>query len=279
MHKNSQQLLRLRILNLFLFLFLSTPIFFFGCAQDEDRDLRTDLPTEANQLFSLSRLQYESVFIALTSFDEFKDEENLSIPGCPTILIEEEAKRVTLTFDSKEDCEGSDRRTGTIVLDLALQDATDPVWFMEFKDYAFDTDTINGIKSFRQMVQTQVTESFEGLKVKSESQTSFEINGEFSHSINDPFDLGNSLISSQGEINGRNPAGRNVKSTNSQSIISAKSCSLAENNLPISGEEIWVVQRGNSNSVTHTLEYETAGVCETTAKMILPDGRNLILNP
>ncbi|MDN3202865.1 hypothetical protein [Algoriphagus sediminis] len=266
--------------NSFFFLLICIVLFgiLSGCAEDEDRNLRTDLPTEANQIFLISRLQYEHLFTALTPYQQFLNPEGLVLPGCPDVKVEEDLKRITLTYREVEGCENSDRRTGVIILDLALQNSSVPRWFMEFKDYTFEGDTIQGIKTFGQIGPGEVIETFEMLRIIAENQSSFVLNGALTHSYNS-FNLETDLISSIGEINGKNPVGRQITSRNSQPLISAKSCFLAEDNLPVSGEELWEIQRGNSNSVLHTLKYETSGICETTAKMVLPDGRNLILNP
>jgi len=270
----------LRSHNSFFLLLIFLPFIgiLLGCAEDEDRNLRTDLPTEANQIFLISRLQYEHLFTALTPYQRFLNPKDLMLPGCPDVMVEEDLKRITLTYREVEDCENSDRRTGVIILDLALQNSSDSKWFMEFKDYTYEGDTIQGIKTYGRIGPGEVVETFEKLTIKAENQSSFILNGALSHTYNSS-NLETDLISSIGEIFGKNPVGRQITSRNSQPLISVKSCFLAENNLPVSGEEFWEIERGNSNSVLHTLKYETSGICETTAKMVLPDGRNLILNP
>ncbi|MHA7130788.1 hypothetical protein [Algoriphagus namhaensis] len=259
----------------FLLLGLLAP----SCTEEEDKTIRTDLPTEAQQFFKVSQLNYEHLFLALKSWAEFKNLESSSLPGCPEITLEESNKQVTLTYRKSEGCESAQNRSGKLILDLALQSSPQATWFLEFEDYTYAGDTLKGFKTFKRQNNSTYLESFESLLVISANQTSFELNADLTHQFGSGLGQINQLISTTGTLTGRNPAGRAFDLVFESPSVLARICNFQEQQLPISGTEIYQVQRGNDNSRTYRLLYESTGSCETTAKATLPDGRNLILSP
>lgn len=254
-------------------------LWMMGCGEEDDQNLRTDLPTEAQQIFSVSKIQNEHLFLALTSWEEFTSIDPSSLPGCPTLVLEQESKRVTLNYSNSEACEVSQVRSGSIVLDLALQESDSQEWFMEFADYSYEGDTLKGIKVFKKISNQVISQSFENLKVTSTQNASFVLQGELTHTKPPIIGPSVSLLSTTGQITGKNPIGRSVSMNVTEPILSVRSCQLSQKDLPTSGTETWEIERGNRNSVSHWLSYESTGICETVAKMQLSDGRVLILNP
>ena len=200
----------------------------------------------------------------------------MEFPGCPDILVESQAKRITLTFDSSKACEqsGKLKRNGKLVIQYPLSASTSSKWSLTYVGYSLQNDSIQGTREFNLTALDQVMETFTNVKISSNLQVNSTISGTLNHTLTK---FRNKLtgFSSMGTISGVNPAGRlfltELKSPR-QSLIS---CYSQNEVLPISGKEIWTVNRGKNQTVTHSLSYESSGSCTTTATVRLSDGRNL----
>lgn len=251
-----------------------------SCAEDVDKTIQTDLPQEASQLYQLSLLTYEHLFFALLTLEEYKTIPGDSLPGCPSILLEEGLKRVTLTFDPDKECSTMNQytRSGKIIIDLALKESFKNEWFVEFDNYVFESDSIIGNKVFTGLQNGTIQEVYSDFRVKSDKGLSYLYEGIVSHStIRSNQDLLETVFS-EGSLEGINPAGRNFSMSTISPIVSQNLCFKENQTQPTFGEEFWIVSRGGDTDVTHNLSYDTSRDCETTASMILPDGRKLILN-
>lgn len=256
------------------FFFSLCLILFLGsCGEEEDKQLRTNLPIEAQQLFSVSKSNYETLFLALTSWPEFLSLDGDSLPGCPSLTIDVPARRVTLAYGDKEECDGSALRSGVIALEFGTQATR---WTMDFREYAFEGDTLSGQKIFRRQSGAVVNQSMEKFHIRS-AAGSFTLNGDLTHSIAYASGGAGKTVSTQGTLSGINPLGRAVAMTFSEPMQNAASCADATHNFPRTGIENWLVGRGSGNNVSHVLSYQSSLGCDVTAKMRLPDGRELIL--
>lgn len=262
-----------------LYIFFSL-IFVIACKEDEDRVISTDLPTEASQLFNVSKAWSEALFFTQISFDQYSRADSLQLPGCPDIFLEENAKRVTLTFDSDSVCEqsGKSKRSGKLILNLAQSDSENPIWFLEYENYTFEDASIDGIRTFTKNSSGVVNETFESLIHKTKNELTHQFGGELNHTLK----LVNGVIvslDSKGVINGKNPAGRKFIFDFSQKRELLFSCFQDNQLFPVAGKESWRVSRSATSQVPYNLTYEGKEKCKTEAYVVLPDGRRLLLNP
>lgn len=263
----------------FLSIFFSL-IFLIACKEDEDRVISTDLPTEASQLFVVSNAWSEALFFSQLSFDQYTNADSLDLPGCPEILVDKTAKRITLTFDPAIACEqtGSSKRSGKLILDLAQSDSENPVWFLEYENYTFEDASLEGIRTFTKNSSGEITESFETLTHKTKNELTHQFGGELTHTLS----LANGVLvglNSNGIIFGRNPAGRNFTFAFNETRELLFSCFQDNQLFPVAGIETWEVSRSETAQVVYNLTYESKENCKVEANLILPDGRRLLLNP
>jgi hypothetical protein len=262
-----------------LYIFFSL-VFLIACKEDEDRVISTDLPTEATQLFLVSNAWSESLFFTQISFEQYSNAASLDLPGCPHILLDQTAKRVTLTFDPAASCEqtGKSIRSGKLILDLAQSGSENPVWFLEYENYTFEDASINGIRTFTKNSSGVVNETFETLTHKTKNLLTHQFSGNLTHSLS----LVNGIVvglNSKGMINGRNPAGRNFVFDFNDKRELLFSCFQDNQLLPVDGKETWQVSRSETSQLTHSLTYEWKENCRVEAYVVLSDGRRLLLNP
>ena len=254
-------------------------VFLISCKEDDDRVISTDLPTEASQLFVVSKAWSEAIFFTQLSFDQYSSSDSLQLPGCPEILLEENAKRVTLTFDPDSTCEqsGKSKRSGKIILDLAQSDSQNPIWFLEYENYTFEEASMDGIRIFTKKSSGIVNETFETLTHTTTNQLTHQFSGNITHTLS----LDSGLVvglNSKGMINGRNPVGRNFVFEFNEKRESLFSCFQDNKLLPVAGKETWKVSRSETSQVTHSLSYELKENCVVEAYVVLSDGRRLLLN-
>lgn len=262
-----------------LYLFLSL-IFLNACKEDEDRVISTDLPTEASQLFDVSIAWSEVLFFSQLSYEQYSAADSLDLPGCPEIILEENEKRVTLTFDPATSCEHSGKyiRTGRLILDFARADSINPIWFLEYDDYTFEAATIKGSRVFTKNSKGIINETFETLTHTTSDQLTHKFSGNLTHTLS--LDSGMvARINSKGLITGRNPAGRNFEFDFEEQRELLFSCFQENELLPVTGMETWQVSRSETGQVIHRLSYELKENCEVDAYVVLSDGRRLLLNP
>lgn len=255
-------------------------IFLIACKEDEDRVISTDLPTEASQLFIVSNAWSEAIFFTQISFDQYSNAESLDLPGCPEILVDKTAKRVTLTFDPGSTCEqtGTSKRSGKLILDLAQSDSGNPIWFLEYENYTFQDASINGIRTFTKNPSGVINETFATLTHKTKNELTHQFGGNLTHTLS----LVNGVVvglNSKGMINGRNPAGRNFIFDFSEKRELLFSCFQDNQLFPVAGKEAWQVSRSETAQVMYYLTYEWKENCKVEAYVVLPDGRRLLLNP
>jgi hypothetical protein len=255
-------------------------IFLVACKEDEDRVISTDLPTEASQLFAVSNAWNEAVFFSQISFEQYSNADSLDLPGCPEILIDKIAERVTLTFDPETTCEqtGISKRSGKLILDLAQSDSENPAWFLEYENYTFEDAAIDGIRAFTKNSLGVVNETFETLTHKTTNELTHQFGGSLAHTLS----LVNGEVigfNSNGIIYGKNPAGRNFTFVFNEKRELLFSCFQDNQLFPIAGKEIWQVSRSETAQVVYNLTYEPKENCKVEAYVLLPDLRRLLLNP
>jgi len=162
---------------------------------------------------------------------------------------------------------------------LALRSSQNPEWYITFENYVFESYAIKGEKRFIRLPNGVIQESYSDLKVHSTDKLSYTYGALINHlTIREGFGELETVFS-EGNMEGRNPAGRFFSKSNITPTISQASCFKSRKVSPDSGEETWVISRGSAREVNHQLSYDSNQNCETTASMLLPDGRKLILSP
>jgi hypothetical protein len=261
-------------------LILSILFLTVSCEEDEGKILQTDLSHEANQLFEISNAWGESLYFGLLSLEDYSQILINELPGCPSVVIEAAAKRVTLTFDPKNPCEqsGKVKRAGKIIIQYPLTNTASSIWTMTYQDYVFQKQLIQGIREFNYTSLNQVKEVFTNLKTTNDRQINTTFSGSLTHIITK---LRLKLIgmSSTGAITGINPAGRSFMLEITSPRQALGTCFSQNQILPIAGKENWTINRGQGRDVIHSINYESAGSCAVTATVKLSDGRNLIVLP
>jgi len=287
-----------------LVLFILIPML-ISCREDEDKIIQTDLPIEASQLFGVSEVWGESLYYAMISWEEYQQADSLGLPGCPKISLDELNRQVTLDFSSDSSCTTPEaqNRLGKLLLSFTQNDSSNvKSWYMEYDNYIFELNSIQGRRHFFAMDSVTVSERFEGLTQLSNEILTTTFNGEITHKrlysldtliVSDTLAIGDSLntidtlvnfslskIFSVGTINGINPAGRAFNMAFTPAQEHEVGCYKNDQTLPKVGGETWMVSRGGNPEVNYTLTYEALpDSCSVFATVTLPDGKQLLLNP
>ena len=112
-----------------------------SCAEDEDKVIQTDLPTEALELFSISKDWNESLYFAMISWEQYQELDTVGLPSCPAILLNENTREVTLNFLSSTECiqTGNYERSGKLIIQYdTISGGSNQSWTMEYEDYFFE---------------------------------------------------------------------------------------------------------------------------------------------
>ena len=253
-----------------------------SCAEDEDKVIQTDLPTEANEMFRISKAWNESLYFAMISWEEYLQIDSLQLPNDPIVHINQASKEVTLEFiaDSASIKANKNYRLGKLII---AYDTTvlspNRKWSMEFDDYLFRTDAIYGKRNFSSDDSLVFSEEFTDLIVKTEKELSSTFSGRFVHAESYAADSSRS-ISSSGRMAGVNPVGRDFEIILDSPTTHSVFCYQQNEIIPKTGKETWIVSRAGNSSVNYTTTYEALpDTCKVAVNTILPDGRKLLLNP
>lgn len=251
-----------------------------SCTEDVSKDISTDLAQESEQFFKFSEAISESSYLGNFSYSEYLTFSSAELPGCPKIIQIPESRIIELIYATDPECEQTKKslRTGKIRLDFTLSESETPYWSLTYENYTFEGRHLEGSRQFVALNANENRENFEDVTVELENQLSFVATGTFTFSVvrsgSKPFSL-----STQGRIEGRNPAGRNF----SIFITSAKEqsfqCYQDGWELPQKGAESWIVSRSNSTTLDYDVSFQKSDVCEPFVISTLPDGRTLQLNP
>ncbi|MEB2776053.1 hypothetical protein SYJ56_12090 [Algoriphagus sp. D3-2-R+10] len=281
-----------------IFIFIMLIPILMSCEEDEDKVIQTDLPTEADQLFSISTDWSESLYFAMISWEEYQQMDTVGLPSCPDIIINEDTKEITLNFLGTTACvqSGEYDRSGKLIIkfDTTAQ-SPNKNWTMEYEDYQFGSNALEGIRNFSSDDSLQILEEFTEIIERTENDLSTEFSGKYIHTktyvidslttdslTNDSLLISTELksFSSVGSIKGVNAAGRAFEITIDNPITHSISCYQQNEILPNTGKENWFVSRGGNSEVNYSTTYEQLlEDCKVAVNTILPDGRKLLLNP
>lgn len=268
-----------------------------SCEEDEDKVIQTDLSTEADQLFSISKDWNESLYFAMISWEEYQKMDTLSLPNCPDILLDEYAKEVTLDFISSSLClqSGDYERSGKLIIkfDTTVQSPTNK-WTMKYEDYRFGSNTLEGIRNFSSDDSLLISEEFTDLVEITENELSTEFSGKFLHTksyVSDSLTTDSlttdslnfrllKSFTSIGSVQGVNAAGRDFEIIIDAPVSHSISCYQQNEIVSYTGKENWIVSRSGNSEVFYSVTYEQlVDSCKVAVNAILPDGKKLLLNP
>jgi hypothetical protein len=262
------------------YLFLLSILFASSCAEDESRTISTDLSLEANQHFQFSRAFSESNYLGNISYQDYFRVASSELPGCPTIERSLQSRIITLTYSSSTECtqENTNQRSGKIILDFTLSNSASPSWTMTYEDYSIDGIKISGLRQFKALASNETEASFENLEVILPKNLSFLVKGKLNHSIS-RVSLRPFALSTRGSLEGRNPSGRTFGLVITEPKEQIFACYRSGWHLTQSGKESLKISRGNNSEATYSYSYQTSTGCNPSVIALLPDGRNLKVNP
>jgi len=261
--------------------FLVLLILMSSCFGDIDKDIRTDLQFEGNEIFNISLSLEESLIFPFQPIDYFRLSESLAIPGCPDVTIDENNKKVTLAFSVKKECVNSlyVPRSGKIHLQYISKTVLESIVKVEYEDYTVRGMKIEGTRDFKKVNSllnpNRRTESFQDLFIIDGNNSSSRINGDFTHELG----IQNGILtgfSSTGGLEGRNIAGRPIKMTQSTAKNYFVACIKDGFLLPTQGAENWQIFRNETQATNHRMVYTLENQCNSIATITLEDGRLMV---
>ncbi|PZX59267.1 hypothetical protein LV84_01297 [Algoriphagus ratkowskyi] len=252
-----------------------------SCEEDEYKVIQTDLPKEAAELFNISKGWNESLFFALMSWEQYQQIDSVGLPSCPDILLDQTSKKVTLNFLSSTACiqTGSYARGGKLIIQFdTTAESSSQKWTMEYEDYNFESNAIEGIRTFTSNDKINVLEEFSEMTERTANELSTIFSGTFIHKKAFSQNAFSSFTSS-GEIIGINAAGREFEIKIATPLFRSIACYQQNEILPSAGKSNWLVSRGGNSKVTYIATYEPLPeTCKVVVNAILPDGKKLLLN-
>jgi hypothetical protein len=252
-----------------------------SCSSDIDKNITTDLQVEGNEIFNVSFTLEEAYFFAFQTLDNYKMADTLDIPGCPSITINEEIRKVTLEFDSLRECSNSASllRSGKIHIQYLNTNNLESTTRLEYENYKVRDVKVEGKRDFKQVRSlvnpNRRSEVFTDLYLINEFQSSTRINGNYEFQLN----FLNGTLSEflcSGSAEGRNITGRPIVMNPAVNKKYLVDCILSGNYLPVQGSEKWQIFRNETGSTTHTMVYETIPECKNSGTLTLHDGRVMV---
>jgi hypothetical protein len=264
-----------------IYLFLLFAVILSSCNGDIDKEISTDLQFEGNEIFDISLSLQESLYFPFQTIDYYRMADSLSIPGCPSVTIDELSRKVTLEFTVKKECVNSlyIPRSGKIHLQYITNTVLESTVSIEYENYIVKGMRIEGKREFKRanslLNPNRRTETFQDLFIINENNSSSRIDGNITHQLV----IQNGILSgfsSTGEIEGRNIAGRPIKM--SQTIPKNYNISCIQSGfiMPSQGSEEWQIFRNETQATKHKLVYTLEDQCNAIATVTLEDGRLMV---
>ena len=259
-------------------------IFLFSCNLDTNKDLQIDQSYEGEEAYWVSKTLDEHFYLAFYDAISFADPVFTdSLPGCPTVTIENDLLTVTLDYDSpKCEPESKDRKGK---LQLNYSNSTNSANYsikIIYDGYQVKNSKIEGFRFF-EVVQKQssnmvLEETSDTLLLKDEHGSSTRLSLDLEHQgrIQEQKIM---EISTNGMMQGRNWSGNQLEVLISTDKIMKIECIGLSNYRPVSGEESWTFQRSGATAVTHKLTYSNGEGCDTKTTINLAEGVTMIKQP
>ncbi|WP_143960574.1 hypothetical protein [Litoribacter populi] len=246
---------------------------FFACTDRFDNQLQTDPEVEGQEIFNASYVLDEHLYYLTMDFDDFQlaSNDSLQLPGCPLINIEEEGRKVTLTFTNQECPDGNPRRGA---FEISFKDDSLPTSLL-YQDYQVLQNTLEGSRTFLKD-SILISETSEDILIFDAFGSSTRINLHLTHELTFRSDTLNEIITS-GEASGRNLAGRTFSMQVVDPKIQKQECWQAGIKMPAIGSESWGVERQTGTTVRHQILYGDQGDCDNQAEVVLNNGQKLLM--
>ncbi|AFL82816.1 hypothetical protein Belba_0145 [Belliella baltica DSM 15883] len=259
---------------------LLAAFFIYSCTNDIERNITTNLQAEANEIFQTSLALEESLSYVFLSFEDYQDAQTDTLPGCPTILIDEIDKKVELQFTVNSNCPSQKlNRSGNLVLDFNTINLIDQEVLLSYDNYKIKAFEIIGNRRFTKSASISSSnlwqENFMDLLIVDEFQNSTKISGSYDHRLEI---INDTLISftSSGNLEGRNITGRPLKMTQITPRLYQNVCIEEGQVIASSGVETWEIFRTPTRSLAHTLTFSSDSACVSKASLQLSDGRLIV---
>jgi hypothetical protein len=251
-----------------------------ACEGDVDRDISTDLQVEGKEIFRVSLALEEALPFSFYSLEDYQTATPLEILGCPDINVDIQERKVTLTFSSKTDCMSQRvKRKGKIIIRYITTPQLSRQTHLSYQDYTFNDQPIEGSRIFQRsglfISSGTWNETFEDLIVYSTTGSSTRISGTFIHQLLLTGGLLNEF-SSTGSLSGRNITGRGISMNRITPRRYSNECLQMGRVLSSQGVENWQINRTGATAVSHNLTFSLVEGCNSTAKIILQDGRLMV---
>ncbi|MDO6436599.1 hypothetical protein Q4534_04240 [Cyclobacterium sp. 1_MG-2023] len=259
-------------------------IFLLSCNLDINKDLQIDQSFEGEEAYWVSKILDEHIYLSFYDFAVYSNTEFTdSLPGCPTISIDNEQYSVTIDYDNPSCEDGSTDRQGKLQFQYSsVNNNVNTTIKITYDGYQTSSNTIEGYRLFQVTNKTTselvLQESSDSLLLKdeNESSTSLALNLEHAGKIQN-----NVLteIKSSGALTGRNWGGNQIEAVILKPKVISQTCLTQVDFYTVSGEENWTIKRSENSQVTHQLTYSNTEGCETTTTIKLDEGVTMVKQP
>lgn len=259
-------------------------VYLFSCNLDTNKELQIDQSFEGEEAYWVSKTLDEHIYLPFYDFSVYSNSEFTdSLPGCPTISIDNEQFSVILDYDNPSCEEGSTDRGGKLELQYsAATNAINTTIKINYDDYQTSSSSIEGYRLFHVTEKTVsdlvFRESSDSLLLKDENESSTRLALDLEHGGK----IRNQVlteIKSSGAMTGRNWGGNQLVTFITKPKIISSACLSQLNFYTVSGEESWTIKRDENSQVTHLLTYSNVGGCETTTTIKLDEGVTMVKQP
>ncbi|HSJ66300.1 MAG TPA: hypothetical protein VK921_01440 [Anditalea sp.] len=257
-----------------------------SCVDDEVVRLQTDVTAEGEEMFNTSFTISEHVHLIIQPFNRFLEVENdttLRLPGCPIVNVNQEERKVLLTYDPRTECPNNSlRRSGTISLFYTTSLLNnEEVVLVEYENYSVRNSRIEGsrlVTKRSEALSNLFKDTMAQLLIFDEHGSSTRVTAEYEHQVMVAADS-TLQINTTGSGGGRNQAGRSFNFTIPNQKIQFVRCIDSGIFVPSIGQEAWTFERTVNPAVNHRMNFGETSDCDRNVSVVLSNGETLNLTP
>lgn len=255
-----------------------------ACVSDDVVRLQTDQSVEGEEIYQVSRVLDEHIYLVWQKFSDFQNRDSLNtLPDCPLVSINEEDREIVLDFAQSTCLEVPTKRKG--IMTLRYPESPDQIGeeiTVVYQNYTYEGYQVSGERVYRLVAQHRERRVFEDrasdLLITDPKASSTRVNFTFTHNLAES--NGQTYqVTSTGTGHGRNHTGRSFDMEVTENKIFSSSCLDKQVFRPSSGSEKWAIERTTNRNVEHRLSFHTGEGCVTHTIVRLDEGVEMKKTP
>ncbi|WP_209330711.1 hypothetical protein [Lunatimonas salinarum] len=255
-----------------------------GCNSDEGIRLQTDQSFEGEEMYMVSKILDEHLpFIIQRPTFFLQQDPDLHLPDCPTISVDEQTGDIALIFEENACETTSNNRIGNVLIRYSNVPLTtgDSV-IVSFENYRFENHQVLGTRILRLVGLNRerrvFEESSEDLLIVTPKNHSTRVAANFTFEIIESEGT-IARVRSHGTASGRNRGGMPFEAEVLETKVFENPCINRPLLRPVSGVEVWEIERNPASKIVHRQTFHHEGDCVTHTLIRLDEGVEMKKTP